>query len=88
MRIVMWSAKAHRIEPVGRCKVKIIVYKDNRRSDEDNVRSGASKVILDALKHSGIIKDDSKKYVESSEVIIEYIKGEPYVVVEIEELEQ
>lgn len=42
--------------------VTIHCYEANLKRDDDNVLSGASKIILDALQFAGIIKKDSPKY--------------------------
>lgn len=46
------------------CTIVIAIHQGNRRRDVDNVKSGASKVLLDTLKWpGGVIVDDSQKYV-------------------------
>ena len=77
-----------KIKPVDRCTVKIICYLDNVRSDESNIKAGAEKVLLDGLVREKIIKDDRKKWLEHSEVVIEYVKTEPYTEIIITELKE
>jgi Holliday junction resolvase RusA-like endonuclease len=88
MEVVIWAIKQCKIKPVDKCTVKIRIFADNRRADEDNIKGSGLKIILDSLKNAGIIHDDSKRYVESSNATIEYIKNEPYTEVIIEEIEE
>lgn len=86
MDLVMWSAKT-RLRPVkGRCVVRISCYEPNARRDVDNVTSGASKVILDALQQIGVLAGDGRKYVKQVELPApEVDRKNPRVEVEIRE---
>lgn len=51
-----------RLEPYSKpVSGAILIVRNNRRSDRDNLEAGAKKVILDALKETGIIKNDGWK---------------------------
>lgn len=64
MEAVGWIIKANGIQPItSKVQVEIRCYEQNRRRDDDNVTSGASKIILDALQNIGILKGDGQKYV-------------------------
>jgi len=86
MDYIIACAMNAKIKPVGRCRIVINCFMDNRRNDESNIEAGANKVILDALKNAGIIKNDNKQWLESSTVIIRYTRFVPEVIVEIEEI--
>lgn len=87
METVGWAAEAAKIKPVrGRVKVTIRCYEPNRRRDDDNVTSGASKVILDALQNCGILSGDGQKYVRCIKRPVEVDKANPRVEVEISEV--
>ena len=82
---VKWYARTAGISKIqGRCTVTITCYEPNARRDVDNVTSGASKVILDALQQLGVLKGDGRKYV--AQVIcpaVEIDRTYPRVEVEI-----
>ena len=81
---VMWAIKAARV-PVynNKVTVKITCYEPNQRRDHDNVMGGAAKIILDALKKSSVIIDDSPKWckVEYGGVYVD--KDRPRIEIEI-----
>ena len=81
----IWQAKFPKfIVPVS-LSIKFI-EKDGRR-DRDNVTSGGTKVILDALKHLGVIQNDSRKWVVDIQTDTKDIdKADPRVEVEITEV--
>lgn len=64
MELVMWEFKRFKV-PAFKVPIilKIAWIEKNRRRDRDNVSSGGSKIILDAMKHLGIIIDDSRRWV-------------------------
>lgn len=65
METVKWAAWSAHIKPVkGRCVVTIACYEPNARRDPDNVKTGANKVILDALQQMGILAGDGRKYIK------------------------
>ena len=68
-------------------KVVLSIHCDegNLRRDDDNVISGACKVILDALQVAGIIPNDSPKYVHLRPERFQSEDKSYYTVVEIEE---
>lgn len=53
------------IAPLGEqsCTIHIDYYERTKRRDVDNIQS-AQKFILDALQHTGILKNDSRRYVK------------------------
>lgn len=64
MSKVIWAAWRYRVKPVqGPCEITIACYEPNARRDVDNVKSGANKVILDALQQMGVLQGDGRKYV-------------------------
>ena len=65
--------------------ISIHCYEGNLRRDDDNVLSGACKVILDALQVAGIIKNDSPIYVHLKPERFQSEDKSYYTVVEIEE---
>jgi len=83
---VYYCIKDARIQPVGRAVVYIRCYEGTRRRDVDNVQSGASKVVLDALVTARVLKNDSRRYVKDVIAMVEIAK-EPRVEVVIEEVE-
>jgi Holliday junction resolvase RusA-like endonuclease len=63
-------------------------YEPNARRDYDNIAGGAHKVIQDALKESGVIPDDRRKYVCGfTDLTFAVDKENPRVEVIIEEVE-
>ena len=62
---IVWQIRAAGVQPITDYPVVITVtvYQKDRRKDADNVKAGATKIILDAMKTAGIIKDDCQKYV-------------------------
>lgn len=68
--------------------ISIHCYEGNLRRDDDNVLSGACKVILDALQVAGIIPNDSPKYVHLRPERFQSEDRSYYTVVEIEEVDE
>lgn len=70
-------------------KLKIVWYEKDIRRDIDNVAAGGTKMILDGLVNSGVLKDDSRRYVkEISHFFPEPDKVRPRVEIELETIEQ
>lgn len=65
--------------------IAIHCYEGSYRRDDDNVLSGACKVILDALQVAEIIPNDSPKYVHLKPERFQSEDKSYYTVVEIEE---
>lgn len=88
MEVVMWSAKAAKVQPVhSQVIVKIQCYEPNKRRDPDNVNFGACKVILDALQQIGILTGDGRKYIhELITPMPEVDRKNPRVEIEITEV--
>lgn len=72
--------KAARIRPVEHPCIVHMTFMEPGRRDADNVES-AKKFILDALVKSGIIQNDSPKYVLGSPSFTRYVRGDPQVTV-------
>lgn len=86
MDIVTWEIMRQDIQPVsGKAIVQITCYEPSRKRDPSNVRSGAEKIILDALQNSGIIRNDNWRWLEDKPSMVEYDKHQPRVDVRIEE---
>lgn len=62
---IAWQIRQMGIKPIMDYPVivTITVHQKDRRRDADNVKSGATKIMLDAMKTAGILKDDCQKYV-------------------------
>lgn len=69
------------------CQLRIMWYEPNSRRDVDNV-TFATKFILDAMVETGIIEDDSRKYVSSVTHRVMTSKRFPRVEVIIDEGEE
>lgn len=74
--------KAAHIQPVSYPCIVHMTFLEPGRRDADNVES-AKKFILDALVKSGVIQNDSPKYVVGSPSFTRYVKGDPQVTVTI-----
>lgn len=82
--LVGWCIRAAGLQPVtGKVCVEITCYEPNARRDDDNVSSGAAKVILDALKTCNIIRDDGRKYVRCIKHPTEIDRENPHIEVVI-----
>lgn len=66
--------------------IEIVWYEPNSRRDIDNI-TFATKFILDALVKSGILKDDSRKYVSEISHRVTTDKGCPRIEVTIKNAE-
>lgn len=75
-------------KPQGRVQLNITFCEKSKgvKRDYDNVVSAARKIINDALVKNKVIKDDSPTYLEYGKNKFCY-RSEPYVRVEIEEIE-
>lgn len=78
--------RSARIHPVCNPCIVHITFVEPGRRDADNVES-AKKFILDALVKSGIIQNDSPKYVIGSPSFTRYVPGDHRVIVTIIENE-
>lgn len=65
MNRVLWAAKLARVKPVEEYPVTIQIecMEPNKRRDQDNVQSGAKKVVLDALQQMGVLANDNQKHI-------------------------
>lgn len=65
MDAVITAAQIGRVKPVKQYPVlvEIYCYEPNAMRDQDNVQSGAKKIILDALQRAGILAGDGQKYI-------------------------
>lgn len=67
-------------------KVHFTWIEKNARRDRDNVMSGGSKIVLDAMKQKGVIIDDSRKWItDITHDTTQLDKLNPRVIVEISE---
>lgn len=67
--------------------IKFKWIEPNARRDRDNVAGGGAKVILDAMKHMEIIKNDSRRWVLDCRHDTSQIdKARPRIEIEIEEV--
>lgn len=81
---VMQSALICRIKPVkGKAHIVIKCYEPNARRDEDNVKFGAFKIILDALQKNGVLINDSRKYITQEAPPVEIDRADPRIIVTI-----
>lgn len=64
----------------------IIWYAKDKRKDPDNIAAGGTKVILDGLVDSGILKNDGWKEIQSISHTFKVDKANPRVEVEIFEV--
>jgi Holliday junction resolvase RusA-like endonuclease len=89
MQYVQYAILEHKVKPMLNKKVilTIFCYEPNAKRDPDNVWSGAGKIILDALVNSGIITNDSQKYIGGIVYGIATDKINPRIEVEIKKLE-
>lgn len=87
-RVVMFYINQCRMKKVEKypIKVKINWYEKNRRRDIDNI-TFATKFILDSLVKTGIIVDDSQKYVHEIEHHVHVDKENPRIEVQLLERE-
>lgn len=83
--VVSWARVAN-IKPVKRkVRVEIQCFEPNLKRDDDNVTSGASKVILDALQNCGILQGDGQKYVQCVKHPVQLDRNNPRIEVTITE---
>jgi Holliday junction resolvase RusA-like endonuclease len=79
--IALFKAKAKRMrEPV---EIDIMCYEPNLKRDEDNVKSGALKIILDALQNHGVITNDNRAVISRQECIVALDRERPRIEVKI-----
>lgn len=83
---ILWAIRQAKAAEVDKYPItlEIVWYEPNLRRDIDNVVF-AQKFILDAMVKSGIIKNDSQKFVKGISHIVLVDKVEPRVEVEIKE---
>jgi Holliday junction resolvase RusA-like endonuclease len=77
----------HNVQFERPVSVWFVFYEPNRRRDEDNVTAFGKKVIFDALKECGVIKDDRKKCVKKQYSDVLYDKANPRIEVIISDEE-
>ena len=83
---VGWAMKEAGVKPVdGPIEIGFNFIESCRLRDPDNVIGGAVKVVLDAMKESGIIPDDNPKVVRNLFFRFAYGADNPHVEVEIME---
>lgn len=71
----------------GKSLATVHFFEKDRRRDEDNVIGGGCKLIFDALKDTGIIKNDGQKYIHlKPEVFVD--KDDPRIEVTLTDMPQ
>ena len=85
---VAWAMREAGIRPVEGPIVLAFEFHEKRQRngrmrDHDNIRGGAVKVVLDAMKETGVIVDDSPKYVRNSYSWFAWNDPDPRIVVKI-----
>jgi len=83
--IIQWSVVAKKMEPVSRAWFDFTWYENSRRRDPDNIAAAGRKLILDALKESGIISNDGWNQVAGWSDTFRVEKDNPGVLVIIRE---
>jgi len=79
-----WIKKMPKFEKPIRIHFIWVSTKDDRR-DPDNIASGGTKAILDAMQQAGKLKNDNRKYIVS--LYNDFEIGKDYaVIMEIEEM--
>ena len=86
MQEVMWFIPKKKITKP--CEVHLTFYEPNNMRDCDNIISGGSKVILDALVLSGLLLGDSRRYVKQVHSLVYTDKKNPRIEVKIKEVEK
>lgn len=86
MDLVGWNIKAQGMwRYTGKITVEIRCFEPNRKRDDDNVTSGAAKVILDAMKNMSMIQGDGQRYVRCVKHPVEVDRERSRVEIEIRE---
>jgi Holliday junction resolvase RusA-like endonuclease len=85
----VWCAiRQARLKPtVGPAHIAMLFNEPNKRRDKDNVTSGGAKIILDALRHAGILKNDTWRWVSGTSHEVVCDPQRPGVLVNIHEAE-
>lgn len=87
MMVVGWRMREARLQMfTGKVTVEIRCYEKDARRDDDNVTSGAAKVILDAMQKCGILANDNQKHVRCVKHPVEVDRKNPRVEIIIEEI--
>lgn len=85
---VIWAMKQAHVRPAeGPIEIAFNFYEkrqgNGRLRDHDNIRGGAVKVVLDAMKAHGIIPDDNPRIVRNTYAWFAYNQAHPRVEVKI-----
>lgn len=84
--LVKLECKAQRIKPLlNKARIEVTFYEKDMRRDSDNVYGGL-KYILDGLVKAGVIKDDSRRYIDLYINPVELDRQNPRIEVEIKEI--
>ena len=76
------------IKPVDKpVNIVITCYEPNMKRDKSNVRSGAEKIIEDALQDAGIIRNDNWAGIAETRTKVMLDRENPRVIVYIEEVD-
>lgn len=83
---IMWEIKFAKLKKVDKpCIICFTWNEENKRRDVDNIQS-SQKFVLDALVKSGVLENDTQKYVKNTEHIINSDCKKSSVVVKIKEV--
>ena len=86
--LVMTLIKHQKLKPLQKFPVKVYFtwFEKDARRDPDNIASGGTKIIMDALVKTKILPDDSVKYVNGLYNDFEVDNKNPRIEVEIKEV--
>lgn len=86
-RVILFC-RTSQIKPVDKTiNLAINCYEPNMKRDKSNVRSGAEKIIEDALQDAGIIKNDNWAGIAETRTNVYLDRENPRVIVFIEEVD-
>ena len=89
--MISWEVKRQKVKPIERYPVTIhckCYFGKGRRSYDWTNLSTTAKLIEDGLRHAGVLKDDSKKYVAWGKLESIKTNGDTYTEFIIEELDE
>ena len=85
--LIAWTVISAKVPVFNSPRLVITWYEKNKKRDMDNIVAG-KKFILDGLVTAGIIKDDSRKYINSIHDIIKDDSKNPRIEVTLTEEEE
>lgn len=87
MQKIQWACINQHIKPVPAFQkpvITVMCFEPNARRDEDNVKAGACKIVLDALQKAGILQGDGRKYITLVQPPVEVDRKNPRIEVSLE----